>query len=129
MIAEDVLAATVTRDEPVTDDKLDSNHEEADSSVYARLSSVLRVNNSTSSQSLDVAAEDTQKLSPTSNDLRNSTLPEGTPTISQSPSAVGNIRGAPCGQDAVSDQFSQHSSYVVPTLCLPSTKIIQQSQT
>ncbi|KAG2146430.1 uncharacterized protein EDB93DRAFT_1250964 [Suillus bovinus] len=65
-------------DERVTDDKLNRGHEEVDSSVLVRSPLVPAENIGTPASATRRAVENTQKSSQASNDLTDSSLPEGT---------------------------------------------------
>jgi hypothetical protein len=64
------------------------------------------------------AVEDTQKSSPASNDIRDSSLPEDTWMTSQT-SPVTDLKGGSCGQFVDMDLPTQGSSYVAHSSRLP----------
>ncbi|KAG2090106.1 uncharacterized protein F5147DRAFT_764471, partial [Suillus discolor] len=89
-----------------SDDELYRHRECTDSSVIA-YSSVAHGENDTSTRVITV--ESTQKTSPASNDIRNSSFAQSTSTIAESTSLAANRHEEPCDQDVARDKPSQIS--------------------
>ncbi|KAG1881008.1 hypothetical protein F4604DRAFT_498985 [Suillus subluteus] len=102
-------------DSSVTDDRLDRHSKCADSSVLVCASVALEENdNSTPTRSSVIAVEDTQKPSPVSDDLQNSSFNKSTLTIDESLPLTGDRHEEPYGQDVVRDKPSEVSSTLKP---------------
>ncbi|KAG1828034.1 hypothetical protein EV424DRAFT_1387997 [Suillus variegatus] len=104
-----------------SDDELYRHRECTDSSAIV-CSSVAHEENDTSTRV--IAVESTQKSSPASNDIQNSSFVQSTSTIAESSSLASDGHEELYDQDVARDKSSQVSPYVFPTLCLLSTKII-----